>query len=433
MFSTYLVTKVGFISHKRKDVLVVEGEDEPFTFSLDDVESTFMPRKYDQISFVCKVQRDPKLVNEAGVTVKVEKIEPNITKRIVGKITFVEPNVCGIIAEKYFFFWDALVSDYRVVTKDDQVSAECIQCEKGDDSVFEWRCLKVVLVENATQFDDNSLQFLPKMNENVNKNGIEMTDDIAIEFNDIHQTKECSMMVKNTAEAVQKVLQFVFVGSRSESQMRLLSPGRNDTFFLQPGEEKEYQFEAKSKHFGDAQQKFYIKFSGPAGTFKIYRNITISVYDTEQLHNFIGTGSNMHKNVSYTQRVCRRDNSRTIPGTPLQKSANFVKTRFQHWTVPKKFINIVLDPKCSRNFISETLDSAMPFMKDNLDIKNYSIVFHHLLYLEECEITHSIRKYDKKGFFKREREYLALPVQNIAESRPSLVIGESYMHCICLM
>lgn len=428
-------------------MIVVDGEDEKFTFSMDDVESTFIPRRYDQISFVCKVQRDPKLLNEAGVTVEVVKIEPNIKKRITGKITHIEPDLHGIIEEKYFFTWDALVTDYRMATVGDKVTAECIQCERCDETVWEWRCLKVVLIENATSHvvDDQRL-VLPKLNETANKNGIEMTDYLKVDFNDINLTKEFTMTVKNTADEVQKVLESVFIGNKYDSQLKLLSPDRNTSFFLQPGEEKQYKFEARSKHFGDAQEKFYIKFSGPTGRFKIIRNITVSVHDVEQVHPFMGTGSNLHKNLSYTRRVFSKDTSRAIPGVPLKRSANFVKTKFQHWDVPKRFMEVVLDPKSTPSFISEMLDSVMPFLNEDLNIKIYSRVFHHLLYLEECEMViscsfsvsknmnffneifqqyHNMRKYDKKAFFKREGEYLSLAVQNIAESRPSLVIGES--------
>lgn len=371
-------------------MIVVDGEDEKFSFSLDDVESTFTPRKYDQISFVCKVQQDPKLINESGITVEVQKIEPNINKRVSGKITLLQQNQHGIIAEKYFFYWDALASDYRIVSKGDQVTADCIQCERVDESVYEWRCLKVVLVESAAQqvqeIQESQLLMLPKMKEAQNKNGIEITDDVVVEFNEIKQTKEFTMMVKNTAEVVQKVLESVFIGNKSESQLKLISPGRSESFFLQSGEEREYKFQARSRLFGDSMEKFYVKFSGPAGRFKILRNITVSVHDTEHLNPNMGTGSNLHKNLSYTQRVFRRDVTRTVPGIPLQKSANFVKTRFQQWHVPEKFKAVVLDPKCTRDFISETLDTIMPFLKENLNMKNYSTVFHHLLYLEECEM-----------------------------------------------
>lgn len=430
IFTTIPVVKFGYISQKQKDRIVVVGEEETFTFSLDDVETAFMPRKYDQISLTCRVQRDPKLVTEAGVTVEVSKIEPNIVKRIVGNITFVEPNEYGLIEEKFFFFWDALVADYRVVTKGDKVTAECIQCERVEQSVFEWRCLKVVLVESVNNnADDEHPLFSTKPKECENINGIEITDDVLIEFNDINITKQFTMVVKNTSADVRKVLSSVFVGDKYGSQLRLISPGRDDSFSLQPGEEKQYKFEAKSRDFGDKNEKFYVRFSGPTGVFKIFRNITVSVHDTDQLHPFIGTGANLSKNTSYTQQVFRRNNSHMIPGTPLRKSANFVKTRFLKWEVPRRLIDMVLDPKSSHNFISETLDSAMPDLKNNLCIKNYGSVFHYLLYLEECEMFHNMRRYDKKGFFKREGEYLSLPVQNIAESRPSLVIGEQNYEC----
>lgn len=65
---------------KRKEIIVVEVDDEPIKFSLDNVETTFMPRIFDRISLLCEVQRDPVLMNEAGPTLEVKKIEPPINK-----------------------------------------------------------------------------------------------------------------------------------------------------------------------------------------------------------------------------------------------------------------------------------------------------------------------------------------------------------------
>lgn len=382
VFGTHYVTKVGFISRKQRDMIVIEGEDEKYTVYLDDVECTFPPRLYDQVSFVCKVQRDLKLMNEAGFTIEVTEVKPNIIKRIVGKITHLEPDAYGVIAEKYLFFWEEKASDYRIVNIGDLVAAECIQCERCDESVYEWRCLKVVLDESVIQFNCESFDLPTKSKDTENRNGIEITDDIVVEFNETDQTKPFIMVVKNTNQVPIQVLESVFLGNKRDSQLKLISPGRNDSFFLEPNGEKEYKFEARSSQFGDVFERFFIKFQAPApiGRFKIFRYIKISVHDAEQKHPFAGTGATSHKNLSYTQRVSRRDNSRTIPGVPLQRSANFVKTKFQQWNVPQKLMSVVLEPKCSRNFISETLDTVLPFLK----VGAFFFFFRLIFFLKQC-------------------------------------------------
>ncbi|KAJ6650187.1 putative RNA helicase armi, partial [Pseudolycoriella hygida] len=420
VFEVFDVKKVGFIIQKRKDRITIDGET---SFSLDDIEYTFKPRVYDQVAYVCRVQRDPKLVNEAGITLKIVKMVPNITKTIKGKITALEEKVHGVICNQYFFFWDALDPDYRTVNVGDSVSAECIQCERTDET-FEWRCLSVVLMESAISANNDITYVSSQKIQSQNMNGIEITDNIVVEFFALNETKQFKMLVKNKGADAQNVLESVFIGNKYDSQLKLISPARSESFSLQPGEERQYVFEAKSRFFGDAMEKLYIKFNGPAGRFKIMRFITISVNDIDQLHSTMGTGANLHRNVSYTRQVMRKDFSHMIPGVPLKKNANFVYKRLQTWDVPKSLSDLVTDPKCTSNDISETLDLAIPPLKSALNIKIYCLVFHNLLYLEECEMHHSMRKYDKKAFFKREKEYLSLPVQNIAETRPSLVIGD---------
>lgn len=388
---------------------------------MDEVESTFAPRENDRIALFCEVQRDPKLITEAGPTLEIRKIEPPINRNIVGKITSVEQKSHGVIDSNIFFYWDAVDQDYRDVNKDDRVSANIIECECGE---MKYRCLKVVLVEKAPEtFMDDSFLIAQRNKEFMNKYGIDVSDGIVIDLNDRDDTKEFTMMVKNVSDKEHKVLENVFIGNKSNSQLELLSPGRNASFFLQPNEEREYKFRATGKYYGEATEKFYIKFSGPLRPFKIFREIKIFVHDTEQAHNTIGTGFNLHKNRSYTQKMFTRDLTGKIPGVPIKRTANFVMTKFDHYDVPESLKRLVLGP-FSPGYINENLDSILPYLRVSLDVKNYNSVFHTLLHLEECEMFHNMRKYDKTSYFKREREFLSLAVENIAESRPSLVLGE---------
>lgn len=338
---------------------------------------------------------------------------------INGKITSIEPDASGgVIDNEYVFFWDALASDYEDVNINDKVTAECIECEAD---VFRWRCLKVVLKKSA------SVPIVLHQNKRtMNKNGIEITDSIEVEFNKRDETKEFTVMVKNTSDINHKVSESHFKGRKSDSQLELISPTRHATVLLKPGEEKEYRFKATSKNYGIAFEEFQFNFTEP--TFQICRFIKVNVIDTQQLHNPMGTGSNKLKNFTYSQEVWNRKSTYVlIPGVPPKKTPNFVAHKFEPFHIPVDpvdLIKIVLDPASSRSNICDNLDVELPFLKEDLKLENYNQKFHTLLHLEECTSFHNMRKYDLTSHFTRDNEYLQLEVQNLAESRPSIAIGE---------
>lgn len=84
--------------------------------------------------------------------------------------------------------------------------------------------------------------------------------------------------------------------------------------------------------------------------------------------------------------------------------------------------------------IHERLDYILPFFSEPLSIKTYVQYFHNLLYLEEIQLFHNMQKYDMdQAHFTSEN--LALEGENIAESRPSLVLGKQTvgLYFVCLL
>lgn len=399
------------------------GDDKKLIFSLEVITAPFIPKLFDRITLICEIQQDVNRFSEDGPVLTVKKIKNPSLINITGKITSIEEEIRGVIDEQYFFNWDALADDYTDVNVGDIVEGECIECEAVNDSVFAWRCLSVKLKQSKNSFDEaNSL---PINKNTANKNGVEITENVFVDFNKKNETKEFKMMVKNTSTNDFKVLKSVFVGSQCDTQLTLISPFSRALFILKAGEVKEYKFKATSEKFGEARELFRITFSGEStGTFHIGRYIKVSVYDTERSHPTIGTGSNVHRNYGYTHSVHTTVHSNIISGSPSNSKNNFVYVKFDDWSIPDIFPNIVFNPASSRCSINDALLIRVPHLFDNLNIDNYSQIFHDLLYLEECEMEHGIRKYDKTSYFTREKELLALAMENVAESRPSIVVGE---------
>lgn len=416
---TYSIKKIGYISRKRKNFVEVRIplDDEIINFNWEKI-SEFEPRQYDRVNLYCEFEHDP--TQEDGPTLEVSRMEPFFSKEIVGTISTIEPNENGMIDKKYFFFWD-LVSQYQDVNKGDRVRAVYIDCELEDDNKCEYRCISVTKIENPSERVSNNGH-----NDNVNTNGIEVTDEIVIEFNELHQTKDFSMTVKNTSVNHHEVVRSLFIGNKADSQIELVSPSRFDTFLLSPNEVRHYNFKATSKYYGNATEHFVIEFSGPTQQqFDISRFINISVIDRDHLCNTIGTGPNVRNNRSYTHNVSRMCRTEIIPGVPPKRAPNFVKIRLEQWAIPEEMEEFVYSrPKATRTKLNQDLNTNWPFLTEKLCISNYKKVFHTLLYLEECELFHNIRKYDKYSHFTRENEYLALHIENVGESRPSIVIGK---------
>lgn len=394
----------------------VEGEF--FKFSLVSINATFRPRTLDRITLLGEIQLDSV---EGEPTFKVRQIEYPREKTINGNITSVQLEHSGVIDEQFLFYWDVLSSNYTDVNENDRVTARVIECEKVDENDCSWRCLEVTLLEQSLNERKTTL---PTNKYTANKNGIEI-DEGAVEFNDTNETKYFKMMVTNTSDKEFTVEESLLAGNKSESQLKLISPTRKASFLLKSGEVKEYKFQATSKWFGRAEEEFIVRFSGESvQPFKILRYIKIVVHDTERQHSSIGTGTNVQRNRAYTHSVLMREESIIISGTPLGSNPNFVFKRFGAWPLPSGLTDIVLATASSRTYIFDTLAALRPHLNSDLTISNYTQVFHDLLYLEELEMIHNMRKYDKKSFFTRKKEYLVLAIQNVAESRPSIVLGE---------
>lgn len=113
-----------------------------------------------------------------------------------------------------------------------------------------------------------------------------------------------------------------------------------------------------------------------------------------------------------------------VAGISNAPKANFVYRKFKDFRVPDALNQMVLSTKDEAE-IDDQLDIVCPFFTETLSFKTYQKYFHYLIYLEEIYLNFMMRRYDQdRAHFVRQGEYLALRMDNILESRPSLVIGD---------
>lgn len=384
-----LVKGRGYVKKMKRDVVEVDMDDETVDFLLRDVTATFKPKTFDKIVLGYEIDENSNeiIVREIDVSKKIE---------INGKVTSVEQGIHGVIDKKYLFYWESLAEGAADIKVNDEVEATCIDCDVNGENTYTWRCISVTRVYQPTE----NVHTIVQNKETMNKNGIEITEKVAIHFNDINETKDFQMTVKNTSGDEFHVLESRFIGKLSDSQLKLLSPTRESTFLLKPGDMKEYKFEATSKRFGTSHEHVRIVFNGATtGKFTISRHIEVTVHDTEGRYPTMGTGLMARRNFGYTRSVLARAQNACIPGPT--NDPNFVFTRFDEWSIPAYLRDNALNPAASRTAIFDALATVCPHLNETLTAENYSRVFHDLLHLEECAMENNFRIYDKISYFTR--------------------------------
>lgn len=111
-----------------------------------------------------------------------------------------------------------------------------------------------------------------------------------------------------------------------------------------------------------------------------------------------------------------------VPGQKLSKRSRGITTRFEYFDIPNTLEAIICNEK-KPNEIDADLDELLPSY-EKLDEESYGMFFHHLLYLEEMELKTQMKRYNKsEAYFVVEGDYLTLEMQNLYETRPSIIAG----------
>lgn len=413
---------------KKNGGILVLNDNDKTQVDLELVTASFVPMVGDHLRLIALVEKSDNFVDGAGEKIDVEEIQCDSSRETTGPVTKIDiHNRCGVIDRKYFFYFDVLHEEYQLPRMNDIVVFEAIRSDQPDN--HQWRCIRVALKESRELGRDrnhsDNLQPVRRNNDNVdtrNKNGIEVTDLLHVTLSECGQSKILTFLVSNKGAQRQKILRSIFK-DKKQSTCTLLVPASHETIMLEPGNEFKYEIAVKPHYYGKTTQVFTIHFEG---NFGIERHIAIDLINENEPIPTIGLNGysqNGRRNKSYTLDFVnnRRD---VIPGQRVSPKSNFVFNKFGPYNVPKNLLTAVLQ-MATTDEINETLMLITPF-SETLSIKTYKKFMEHLLYLEEIQMIHNMRRFDMdRGHFVKEGEYLALHMLNIAEARPSIVVGDS--------
>lgn len=412
----------GKVVDRKKNLIYVDSarKNENVVIDMDKIVSNFIPIIGDRVSMTCRIQVDPSELDYSGSIVEVKSLEPQRSKTLTGIITFYNDHY-GIVDEDYLFFPEALPDSF----KPEIGMNVCIDAIESEQSKFAWRCLKLIPTE-AQEIKSGVEASLNDVKQSIisnlleNKNGVVVSEIPKFKFSLLEDTRRNTFLIQNTNRSGSvKIRNFTFNSNRSQSQLRLVSPNMRSAVFIRAGEEKEYVVEAYSKFYGCARERVTFNFDN----FKIARFIEVEVKDELNLTPSIGTGP-IHRNVDYTRNMWKNKGD-FVPGERPVKAPAFIKTRIEDFSIPDFLKSAVLE-NYSITDVNEAISRSLPCLEQDLTYKNYIAVLDALLHLEEIQLFHIFRKYDKDhAIFQHENEFLALHMDNIAESRPSIVIGDS--------
>ncbi|KAH8263820.1 hypothetical protein KR038_007925, partial [Drosophila bunnanda] len=421
-FKTQTRNVMGLIISRHPSSIEVDTEYGQFDIELDDVETTFVPQEGDRVRLMCEVQLDDDFVDKQGEILHVSKVFP---ERI-------EPDQkCTV--ERVYEDLSLLGKNIYVLNVDvpsginlhlgDLVRADLIECQYA---AFTKRAIKLKPMEkNFGELKFKSTFTPGAMIECQSVLLIGDTHHISTELMKKHQI---SLAVRNNVNRT-LCLKSVIVPHMDKAQLRVVEP-------LQPvdipiGEEIPLVLEVYTKFLGEAAEIFDLDF----GNFKIRRSIIVIVCETAEqavtaekrmiaAEVLTAPGRTVVQRARFYANKVWSTPRDVVPGQSVATKRRFVALRLGSYEVPEKLRQIYLTTDRQSDMF-EAIELHYPFAKDLLSPKNYAQTLSLFLYLEEIEYFVLIRNYDReRAHFQRDGEFLSLLIENLAERRPSLVVGD---------
>uniref|UniRef100_A0A1A9VAA3 RNA helicase n=1 Tax=Glossina austeni TaxID=7395 RepID=A0A1A9VAA3_GLOAU len=427
-FNTHQRNFLGLITECKPDSILIDTEYKTMNVRYDSVEINFVPKEGDRVSICCNVQSDDGFVDKQGEILDQISVDPALI--LTQQMCTVDRifSDFGVLNKNAYFTFDVLPSGCKL-NEGDVVKADLIEC---DWSQYEWRCIKLSLVEQAGQVEPKLRSPSDSRSEN---RAVDISPDITTVFSSTFEKRELEFSCTNNYDRIFRVLSIEFISRRQKNGLlRLIDRELANGFDLGPNEKRLLRFEVEPQAYGDFYEQFLIKFEN----FRVKRSVNIIVCENEKQAEAVRQSLNKadhNGKVSYNDRNVSQKSrfyasqiwskpTECIPGVRMQSRRRFVANRIGSFGVPERLKRAYLTSSCKKDML-ENIEYMFPSLKEELNITNYVSRFQTLIYLEEIECFVNFRMYDReRAHFTREGEYLALTIENLSERRPSLVIGD---------
>ncbi|KAH8307269.1 hypothetical protein KR044_008695, partial [Drosophila immigrans] len=423
-FDTQTRNVLGLIKQRLPSAIEVETDYGELSVELDAIELSFIPRQGDAVNVECNVQLDEGYVDKQGEILEVFKVFParieSDQKRVVERV-FEE--FCVLNMDGYVLKED--IPNECELHLGDFLKADLIECSYGK---YSRRATKITLLEKNFGQVKKTLE-----NNRSNKHAVNIEGKERYIFSELWKKENVTLKVLSNSNRT-FTLNRICIRNTDNAQISLLEPlGPRE---LTKDGEISIVFEVHTKFIGESKESFILEFD----KLKITRHLTIIVCNSEmeakeselrliaaeQMRVFGRTEAQRSRH--YANQVWSIKNV-VVHGQPSIAKCRFLKQRIGAFEVPVTLRQIVLGTE-RRCDLDNALATQYPFLEGLLTIENYVQRFGVLLHLEEINLTVSMRNYDReRAYFRRDGEFLSLHIENLAERRPSLVLGDT-VHAI---
>ncbi|XP_034489960.1 probable RNA helicase armi isoform X2 [Drosophila innubila] len=419
-FNTQQRNILGVIKQRLASAIDVETDYGELNVELDNIEISFIPKKGDNVCLECSVQLEEGYVDKQGEILEVLKVSPSRIQT---------DQRC--VVERVFEDFSQLTSDAYVLKEDlpsgidlhlgDIVKADLIECTLNK---YSRRAIKLTLLEKNF---GNVKKTLP--NTSTNKHPVSIEGKDRLIFAEQWKKENVTFQLRNNTNRIFKLHKIV-IQNAANAQINVVEP--KTSMQLDVDGEITVIFEVHTKFIGESKEYFTLVFDN----FKINRYVTIVVCETEseaqkaELRLIASDQLNVtgrtedQRTRNYANQVWSTKTV-VVPGEAIMTKRRFIKTHLKSYDVPTILREIVL---CSeqRHEKEERLNNLYPCLAQRLTFENYVKRFSLLLHLEEIEFTVCIRNFDReRAYFQRDGEYLSLHIENLAERRPSIILGDA--------
>lgn len=278
-----------------------------------------------------------------------------------------------------------------------------------------WRAINITLSNNnKSKIESGKVP----IHFDIQNGNVEITNDLYFNSTKLNVNLPFTFNVLNTSsdELVLQKVRFAAKTLRCE----LHKPEEFSNLIIKPRQQVYVNGSCTTKNMGMSKELLLFEF----GLFKVGRWVTTNVEVSGTEEEF---KPETDSKASVEKDKYKLDtNIRIIRGPRPFEMARFKARRLPSFVVPKTFYNFMVE--ClgtSPHLVEEELKKFKPCLMQELSLSVYEEMFHTLLYLLEIHEMFAIRDYDRNGVcFVKNGEYLVLEIENLAEKRPSLLIGD---------
>ncbi|KAL1516540.1 hypothetical protein ABEB36_000447 [Hypothenemus hampei] len=398
---SYATTRVMVCQVTKRDKRLLYLTPGDIKVNLDKVSIEFIPYEGDWLECHVKCEVNERALDLSGEVFEVDKITPLRNHIESGKITQWNGEV-GRINQNVFVDSSVLSCGY-IPLVGDKVVVEVIESDQNECC---WRALKVLpetignkMIETKTRIESKHC-------------GLEISDCEVI-FDELNENKQVVITLTNLS--TEDVFELLSV----EAITKGIVPESLKPQSLSPSEKLQVNLACTATTKGLSNEFLQFHFN----SFSIGKFIRFSVGLLLTNQEF----RQQKPSINYSN--CHTGDKDVIRGQ-RRNATRFSAIRIPEYPLPQKLLNLVIkygndwnDP----NLIEELKVTKRSLFND-LTSMNYEEKFHTLLHLEEIVNLIHIRQYDQdRACFIQNKEFLMLEIENLAERRPSIVIGDKIM------